>query len=90
MNYATILKKAIQDSGLKLNKIKDLVQEKHDLNPSIFYLSRLQNGRVTPAGDRLNRALASVLGIDPLDLQVAAYREKIPKQVLERLTNTSA
>jgi transcriptional regulator with XRE-family HTH domain len=90
VKYAEILLKAINDSGLKLNKIAELIEDITGSKPTKEYLSRLQNGRTPPAGDELNNALAKVLGIDPLELKVAAYREKIPSEVLEKLKECTA
>ena len=71
-------------SGLSLSQIARRL-EKNGINIDKSYLSKLQNGKITPAGERINDAIAEVLGIDKLELKVAAYREKIPKDVLEKL-----
>ncbi|OIJ17072.1 hypothetical protein BKP37_00595 [Anaerobacillus alkalilacustris] len=84
-NYSDILAQAIIESGLKLQKIAEIIEKNTGSRPTIEYLSRLKNGRIPPAGDKLNEALAVAVGIDPLDLKVAAYREKIPGDVLEKL-----
>lgn len=86
--YSSILRKAIEESGLKLNKICEKVGSIVGTTPSVHYLSRLQNGKTSPAGDSLNEALAKVLGIDPIELKTAAYREKIPVEVLANLIKT--
>lgn len=86
--YSNILRNAIEASGLKLNKISENVGLIVGTTPTIHYLSRLQNGKTPPAGDALNEALAKVLGINPIDLKTAAYREKIPEDVLENLIKT--
>lgn len=85
ITYATILSNAIKKSGMKLSKISHLVGEITGHTPTIEYLSRLKNGKTPPAGDKLNDALANVLNIDPLELRAAAYREKIPKEILDKL-----
>lgn len=84
--YSELLTKAIAKSGLKLDKIVELVGELTGNQPTIHYLSRLKNGKTPPAGDKLNDALAKILNIDPVDLKAAAYREKIPADVLAKLT----
>lgn len=83
--YAEILSDAISYSGLKLEKIADLVGEITGTRPSREYISRLQNGKNKPASDQLNDALAQILKIDPIELKAAAYREKIPPEVLKIL-----
>lgn len=85
MIYTEMLSDAIQRSGLKLDKIAELVCEIIGRSTSKNYLSRLQNGKVPPAGDKLNDALAEVLNINPIELKAAAYREKIPPEVLKIL-----
>lgn len=85
-----MVKESIQSSGLKLEKLSELIYEKTGSKPTINYLSRIQNGKVPPAGEKLNDALSEILGIDPLELKVAAYIEKIPKDVLEHLKKQSA
>jgi len=88
MTYAEMLKSAIKNSGLSLNKICNMLQER-GLKTEKAQISKLQNGKMIPAGDRINEALASALNIDPIELKAAAYREKIPPEVLERLKNTA-
>lgn len=84
MSYSTFLKKEISKSSRSLNEIANLLKS-HGFKTNKAYLSKLQNGKLPPAGDKLNEALAIVLNIDPVELQVAAYREKIPEDVLKKL-----
>ncbi|MER2107439.1 MAG: hypothetical protein ABS949_10920 [Solibacillus sp.] len=51
------------------------------------YLSKLQNNKIPPASDKVNEAIANLLCIDPLELKAAAYVEKIPNDVLEKILN---
>ena len=83
--YSMKLAKAIDESGLKLIKIAERAGKICGSAPSVAYLSRVQNGKTSPASDSLNDALAEVLGIDPIELKIAAYREKLPADVLEKL-----
>lgn len=85
ISYANILANAIDHSGLTLLQICELVSEKQGNKPAMQYLSRLKNSKVPPAGDKLNDALAEVLNIDPLELKAAAYREKIPLEILNKI-----
>ncbi len=86
MKYAEILKKAISDSGFSLSQLAEKMNESSSVSIHKSYLSKLQNSQIPPAGDRLNEVLAEVLGIDKVELQTAAYKEKLPKYVLERLS----
>jgi transcriptional regulator with XRE-family HTH domain len=88
MNYADILNKAIYDSGFSLSQISKKL-ELLEVRANRGYLSKLKNGNTSPASDKMNHALAEVLKIDPIELQTAAYREKIPPEVLERLRTPS-
>lgn len=87
MTYSSLLKGSIKESGLKLDKLSSLIFELTGNKPSKEYLSKLQNGKVPPAGEKLNKALAEILEIDQTELKVAAYKEKIPKDVLNHLIN---
>jgi transcriptional regulator with XRE-family HTH domain len=84
MNYSEILKSAISNTQLSLSQI---CKQLNEFGPKIEkgYLSKLQNGKIPPAGDKLNEVLSVVLDIDPLELKTAAYREKIPADVLKNL-----
>ena len=84
MNYSVLLKSAIDNSRLSLNEIS-LELKELGFSADKTYLSKLQNGRIPPASNKLNEALAKILHVDALELKVAAYREKIPKDVLEKL-----
>lgn len=89
MNYSQMLRKAINNSNMSLSEIAAELR-KHDLRTTKFHLSKLQNGKLPPAGDKLNDAIAKVLGIDPIEFKAAAYREKISPDVLEKLQSNSA
>jgi transcriptional regulator with XRE-family HTH domain len=84
MNYSELLKESITAVDLSLSQICRRLKA-HGLNTNKTHLSKLQNGKLPPAGDKLNEALAKVLEIDPLDLKAAAYSEKIPADVLEHI-----
>lgn len=50
------------------------------------YISMLRNNRTkNPASDEINRALAEITGGDPDKLVYAAYIEKAPKELKEKL-----
>jgi transcriptional regulator with XRE-family HTH domain len=89
INYSMLLRKAISKSDLSLSQISRRL-EVEGINATKTYLSKLQSGKKPPASDKLNDALALVLGIDPLTLRVSAYKEKIPQEVIEHLRNESA
>lgn len=86
--YSVMLSEAIEKSGLKLTKIAEKAGELCGKEPTMHYLSKVKNGKSPPAGDELNIALAQVLGMDPTELRAAAYREKIPNDVLQKLAES--
>lgn len=88
MAYFEMLKDAFKRTGFSLSYASEKLKER-GMTADKAYLSRLQNGKTPPASDRLNEALAEVLGIDPVELKVAAYREKIPPEILERINSTA-
>ncbi|MCR8981601.1 helix-turn-helix domain-containing protein [Brevibacillus laterosporus] len=88
MNYSEIIRVAISNKELSLTEICKLIR-KHGYKTNKTYLSKLQNGKTPPASDSFNQIIAEVLGIDPIELKTAAYREKIPQEVLEKLQSQS-
>ena len=87
--YDVRLKNAIAKSGMSLTEICVAVKA-FGFKTGKTYLSKLQNGKIPPAGDDLNDALAQVLNIDSVELRTAAYQEKIPKDVLEHLKGSGS
>lgn len=88
MCYREILREAINKSGKSL----DLIAKEcfvGGFNVTTSYLSKLQNGKKSPASDKVNNILAKVLNIDADKLLVAAYREKVPAAVLEKLAGAN-
>lgn len=81
MTYTDILSDAITKSGMTLRKIEKECYV-HGLDISASYLCRIQNGTMYPASDEINQVLEKVLDIEPMKLRVAAYTDKIPKQIL--------
>ncbi|WP_157843132.1 LexA family transcriptional regulator [Bacillus sp. FJAT-42315] len=77
--YHEILKKYIRESGLSLDEISKRL-EHSGFSTKKAYLSRLQNGKIPPAGDELNRALASILDRDEYELILTSYLEKAPPE----------
>ena len=87
MKYPKLLDKYITDSGLSLRKIASKCHEE-GLEIDHSYISKLRRGAMPPASDKVNKVLAKVLNGDSEVLAVSAYREKIPANVLEKLTGT--
>ncbi|GED65591.1 LexA family transcriptional regulator [Lysinibacillus fusiformis] len=86
MNYADLLSKYIYESSMSLGEISIQMKEKnHPIDRS--YISKLKNGTRPPASEKVNRALAEVLGGDPDKLITAGYLEKAPKEVQELISN---
>lgn len=84
LSYSQMVKESISLTELSLSQISEKLRE-YGINSDKGYLSKLQTNSKPPASDKFNEALAMVLGIDPIELKVAAYREKIPPEVLKRL-----
>ncbi|WP_379136065.1 XRE family transcriptional regulator [Paenibacillus sp. sgz500958] len=84
MRYSELLKQSIKREKLTLNEISERLDE-FGRKTNKIYISKLQNGKLPPASDNLNDALAKILNIDPIDLMAAAYLEKIPVKVLQRI-----
>lgn len=84
MNYSTLLKSYIKKSRFTLEELSDLLHEK-GISASREHLSRLQNGKVPPGSEELNRAICEITGGDPEELIVAAYLERAPEEVKKRI-----
>ncbi|UFU00333.1 hypothetical protein KO561_05120 [Radiobacillus kanasensis] len=80
MNYSELLRSFISSSGLSLSKISLLLKER-GFSTDKGYLSKLQNGKIPPAGEELNRAIAEITGGDPEELITVAYLEKAPDNI---------
>ncbi|MGR6127893.1 hypothetical protein PPOLYM_03501 [Paenibacillus polymyxa] len=84
MKYSDLLKEYIKKSRLTLEEICSRL-EKEGLSMSREHLSRLQNGKTPPTSDELNRAIAKVTGGDAEELIMAAYIEKAPDFVKQKI-----
>ncbi|WP_117161189.1 hypothetical protein [Paraliobacillus sp. X-1268] len=87
MRYADLLSAYIKDSGFTLERLSKSLKDKN-ISVTREHLSRLRNGKVPPAGEELNRALAEVTNGDAEKLNWYAYIEKAPegfKKVLYQL-----
>lgn len=88
MSYHEKLASAIQQSGLSLRKISEKCTD-GGCNVSQSYLSQLCTGDAKPASDKVNEILGKVLSeysnMTSEELIVAAYKERIPPQILEKL-----
>jgi ribosome-binding protein aMBF1 (putative translation factor) len=82
MNYQDLLKKGIEDKGLSLTQISFRLAKK-DICLDKSILSKLQNGKLPPAKDEVNIALAEILGIDINHFRLSAAREILPKSLFE-------
>ncbi|PAD73700.1 transcriptional regulator [Paenibacillus campinasensis] len=80
--YSKILKRGITKKGLSLTQICFQLA-KRDIMLDRGVLSKLQNGKVPPAKDNVNIALAEILGIDKNELRLAAARETIDPDLYE-------
>lgn len=77
MDYTQLLKHHIDLSGMSLREIVDKMEAK-GVKRDRSYISMLKSRRAKRvASDEVNRALAEVLGINPLALRIAAVKEKI-------------
>lgn len=86
LSYHELLRQYIDNSELSLSQIESKLREK-GLATNKAYISKLQNGKLPPAGDEINKALAEVLNGDEEELILISYAEKAPilKEVIEKL-----
>ncbi|MEE4565264.1 XRE family transcriptional regulator [Paenibacillus polymyxa] len=82
MLYAKLLKNGVALKGLSLNQICFQLA-KRDIWLDRAVLSKMKNGKLPPAKDHINIALAEILGIDSNELRLAAARETIDPKLYE-------
>lgn len=80
MDYKTLLRRAIEKKGLSLTQISFRLAKK-DICIDKSILSKLQNGKLPPARDEVNIALAEILEIDVNQFRLAAAKEILPKSL---------
>lgn len=82
MSYATLLAQGIEQRGLSLSQTcLKLAQKGIWMDRAV--LSKLRSGKLPPAKDAVNIALADVIGINSTDLRIAAAREVIDPELFE-------
>ncbi|OMF01197.1 hypothetical protein BK124_00525 [Paenibacillus amylolyticus] len=82
MSYFKMLNKAIDKKKFSLNQICFQLA-KRDIWLDRAILSKMKNGKVPPAKDELNKALAEILDLDPNEFRVAAIKETITDDLFE-------
>lgn len=86
--YHEILLQAAKASGWSLCEIARRCKRK-GIPVSEVYLSKLSRGLCAPASDKINRAIVNELSlltdITYEQLSLAAYKERIPKDVLQAI-----
>ena len=80
MQYSSILSNYISTSRMTLQEIEDKMKGK-GFSTNKAYISKLQNGKLPPAGEDITRALAEVTGGDVNALLLAGYIEKAPEEI---------
>ncbi|MEW4370989.1 hypothetical protein [Paenibacillus kandeliae] len=86
LSYGELLRQYIDNSELSLSQIESKLREK-GLATNKAYISKLQNGKLPPAGDEINKALAEVLNGDEEELILSSYAERAPflKAIIDKL-----
>jgi ribosome-binding protein aMBF1 (putative translation factor) len=82
MDYQTLLKRGIEKKGWSLTQISFRLAKK-DICLDKSVLSKMQNGKLPPAKDEVNIALAEILEIDVVQFRLAAAKEVLPKALFE-------
>jgi ribosome-binding protein aMBF1 (putative translation factor) len=82
VDYQTLLKSGIEKNGLSLTQICFRLAKK-DICLDKSIISKLQNGKLPPAKDEINIALAEILDIDIDQFRLAAAKEVLPTSLFE-------
>lgn len=94
MRYHELLSKGLERARFEKGwKDYQVIEKLEELGVKITasYLSKLKSGKMPPSpNDELNRLLADLLGIDEDVLLIAAYEERVPKTVLQKLAQKYA
>ncbi|MFR2535320.1 MAG: S24 family peptidase [Clostridia bacterium] len=85
MSYSSYLSDSIKSSGLSLRSIATLCEKNYNIKISAAYLSKLQKEGNNPASEKVNIAIAKVLGINPDDLLFEADFERAPESVKQTI-----
>ncbi|MEK4141118.1 hypothetical protein NST48_09200 [Paenibacillus sp. FSL M7-0547] len=84
MKYSSLLSSYISNSRLTLQEIEDRMKQK-GFSTNKAYISKLQNGKLPPAGEDITRALAEITEGDIDALLLAGHIEKAPEEIREGL-----
>lgn len=82
MDYQTLLKTGIENKGWSLTQISFRLAKK-DICLDKSVLSKLQNGKLPPARDEINIALAEILELDIVKFRIAAAKQILPNSLFE-------
>jgi ribosome-binding protein aMBF1 (putative translation factor) len=82
LRYHALLKRGIEKKGLSLTQISFRLAKK-DICLDKSILSKIQNGKLPPAKDEVNIALAEILEIDQTKLRIAAAKEVLPDSLFK-------
>ena len=86
MNYSELLNTYIRESNLNLSEIAEKLKAE-GFSTDKSYLSKLQNGKIPPASEKLNVSLANILNGDATKLEFFSYVEKAPYLLKSILIN---
>lgn len=79
-SYQDLLKRYIRESGLSLSEISNKLKNM-GFSTDKSYVSKLQNGKIPPAGDELTSAIAEITGGSVEKLLIASYVDKAPEEI---------
>lgn len=82
MDYKTLLKTGIEKKGLSLTQVSFRLAKK-DICLDKSVLSKMQNGKLPPARDDINIALAEILDLDIVEFRIAAAKQILPSSLFE-------
>ena len=78
MAYKEVLSKMIKNSGVSLREISNRCKY-FGVEVSSSYISQLQTGKLPPATEEVNVALANVCDVEAAELVIEGYLEKAPE-----------
>jgi SOS-response transcriptional repressor LexA len=88
MRYHDFLNLLIKNSGLSLTKIAELLRDK-GYSVDKAYLSKLKNGKLPPAKEDFNKAIADIIDGDSSKLIIYSYLDNAPQEFQELLSEVN-
>lgn len=83
--FSKTIRQAIERSGLAQKEIAERCVQVHGVQIDASYISKMQADACKPPSDRIVRALAKILELDPDKLAAQAHIDRAPEELRRHL-----